>query len=251
MNVIAIVLGLVLIGVAVTDGQERLAGGSKAAVENYPFAAAILYGGRLFGNGAVLGRFFVLTSASALHVTETSGYSVTVGVSNYLQTQMRIQVMQIYRHPEWIGWDDNLAMLATVTIEFSNHIQPIPLAPYSPDDTMLTFVSFGMNSAGTSVQLQHAAFRAMTGSLCHKFLRDGLAAGPINTQRGYCMVTNDSVKKGFFADDSGAPGVSNSQLHAIFAFTTAGGGVEDIGIAMRVPIYKGWIEGTIQRILNS
>uniref|UniRef100_A0A182FD93 Uncharacterized protein n=1 Tax=Anopheles albimanus TaxID=7167 RepID=A0A182FD93_ANOAL len=234
-----------------TDGQERIAGGTDAAVQNYPFAAAILYGGRLFGNGAVLGRFFVLTSASALHVTQTSGYTVTVGVSNYLHTQRRVQVMGIYRHPEWIGWDDNLAVLATGTIAFSDYVQPIPLASHSLEDTLLTFVSFGMNSAGTSVQLQHAAFRAFAGQQCHYLVRHGLAAGPINTGRGYCVATQDSNPKGFFADDSGAPGVSNIQLHAVFAYTVSGGGVEDVGIAMRISKYKGWIEGTIQRILRS
>ncbi|XP_035786281.1 ovochymase-2-like [Anopheles albimanus] len=251
MTVIAIVLSVVLIGAAVTDGQERIAGGTDTSVQYHPFAAAILYGGRLFGNGAVLGRLFVLTSASALHVTETVGYTVTVGVSNYLHTQRRFEVVRIYRHPEWIGWDDNLAVLATVTIEFSNHIQPIPIASYSPDDIMLTFVSFGMNNAGTSVQLQQAAFRALSGSLCYNYVGQGPAAGPINTGRGYCVVTNDIVQKGFFADDSGAAGVANSQLYAIFAFTASGGGVQDVGIAMRVPKYKGWIDDTLRRILNS
>uniref|UniRef100_A0A182JLG0 Uncharacterized protein n=1 Tax=Anopheles atroparvus TaxID=41427 RepID=A0A182JLG0_ANOAO len=126
--------------------QKRQYGGYDVNIRQYPFVVAISLGGQTTGSGAIIAPRWILSSASAFLVPYHDSYKVNVGADAVGGGQW-YQGQMVYQHPEWEGFQDNIALLKTNRkIKFGPTAQPIKLFESNPDgiDNAL-MLSYGEN----------------------------------------------------------------------------------------------------------
>uniref|UniRef100_A0A182ME38 Peptidase S1 domain-containing protein n=1 Tax=Anopheles culicifacies TaxID=139723 RepID=A0A182ME38_9DIPT len=227
------------------QAQERQIGGKDASTLSYPFMVAIAAARKLVGNGAIIESRWVLTTASALQFTQDALYDVQVGADTFNGAGYWYEILRIYRHPEYIGWDHNIALIKLKGhIKYTDTVQPIDLAVEDKDSLEAIMVSYGFNEDGTS-HLREATYTLTADDDCVNFLREDVAKQMIIDQQGYCVFPLPGNTQGQWYNDAGAPLVANEQLHGLFAFAEHEGGANHGSVATRVFKFTTWIQNTI------
>uniref|UniRef100_A0AAG5D248 Peptidase S1 domain-containing protein n=1 Tax=Anopheles atroparvus TaxID=41427 RepID=A0AAG5D248_ANOAO len=228
--------------------QKRQYGGYDVNIRQYPFVVAISLGGQTTGSGAIIAPRWILSSASAFLVPYHDSYKVNVGADAVGGGQW-YQGQMVYQHPEWEGFQDNIALLKTNRkIKFGPTAQPIKLFESNPDgiDNAL-MLSYGENEQGTR-HLRAATYSLTSGPGCLASLPNNDGDEVIKRNQGYCQNAPDGTK-GQWYDDTGAPIVINDspRLVAIHAFRVDNDThYNKVSIAMRVSIYKDFIVNTMK-----
>uniref|UniRef100_A0A182WL51 Peptidase S1 domain-containing protein n=1 Tax=Anopheles minimus TaxID=112268 RepID=A0A182WL51_9DIPT len=227
------------------QAQVRQIGGKDASVINYPFMAAISLARTLMGNGAIIQSRWILTSASAVYFTQDSLYDVQVGADTFKGTGNWYEVLRIYRHSEYIGWDHNIALIQLKGhIKYTSVVQPIDLAVTDTDFLEAVMLSYGFNEQGTA-HLREGTYKLTATDECVNFVIEDIAKNMIRNQQGYCVFPLSSTGQGQWANDAGAPMVAYGQLYGLFAFAEHRGGINQGSVATRVFKFTNWIQGTI------
>uniref|UniRef100_A0A182QD79 Peptidase S1 domain-containing protein n=1 Tax=Anopheles farauti TaxID=69004 RepID=A0A182QD79_9DIPT len=222
----------------------RQVGATDVSVRQYPFMAALTYIRQLVGNGAIIAPRWILTSASAVYATPDSEYDVAVGVDDLDDRNGRwYQVQRIFRHPEFVGWDDNIALvLVRANIESTDTIQPITLGPAVPDTIEVKMLSYGKNNQDTT-HLQEATYTLISDNVdCLRLLDESAAKDVILQKHGFCLIPPPGTEQGQWYNDAGAPMVADGMLYALFAFSENEGGLNVGAVATRITSFVGWIE---------
>ncbi|XP_052898492.1 trypsin-7-like [Anopheles moucheti] len=228
--------------------QVRHIGGRNVAIKDFPFMAAISYANTHVGNGAIIHKRFILTSASAVYFLEESLYYVQVGTNQFLDYGTYYEVNHIHKHPEFVGWDYNIALIHLKgSIKYTDMVRPIALPDTDTATVTAQMLSFGLNEHGTH-SLREADYRLTSDRECISSLTDWLAKRMISDLQGYCVFPIPGQEQGQFFSDAGAPLIVNGQLFGLFAFAEHHGGVNDGSVATRVFRFTTWIQEKIIQI---
>ncbi|XP_050075417.1 trypsin-4-like [Anopheles maculipalpis] len=244
MKLLSVLFALICICSSVS-AQVRQLGGADASVRQYPFMAGVAFARKLVGNGAIIAPRWVLTSASAVYAPQDILFDVQVGADSFLGTGSWYEVLQIYRHPEFVGWDYNIALIHLKgPITYTDTVQPIALATTDRDYLEVIMVSYGTNEEDTQ-HLREAAYTISADDECVAFLTDGLAKEMVIQHRGYCLLPYRGAQQGQWFNDAGAPVVANNQLYGVFAFSEDEGGINEGSVVTRVISFADWIQSTM------
>uniref|UniRef100_A0A182K3Q5 Peptidase S1 domain-containing protein n=1 Tax=Anopheles christyi TaxID=43041 RepID=A0A182K3Q5_9DIPT len=223
------------------QAQTRQIGGKDASIQQYPFMAAIAFARRLVGNGAIIAPRWILTSASAVYAPQDALFDVQVGADTFMGTGDWYEVLAIHKHPEFIGWDYNIALIHLKgPIQYSDTVKPIDLADTVVDQLEVTMLSYGNNEDSTQ-HLREATYTLSTNDECVSFLTDGLAQSMVIEQRGFCVRPVPGTEQGQWFNDAGAPIVASGKLYGLFAFSEDEGGVNEGSVGTRVTSFLDWI----------
>ncbi|XP_049300085.1 trypsin-7-like [Anopheles funestus] len=207
--------------------------------------AAIAYANQHVGNGAIINSKWILTSASAVFFVEEALYYVKVGADSFTSPGFWYEVFHIYRHPEFVGWDYNIALIQLKdNVRYTETVKPIALPGDDPEFFTGKLLSYGQNEHGTR-HLREADYTIVADDRCVNFLTDSSARQMIIDKQGYCLFGHD---QGQFYSDAGAPVVANDQLYGLFAFAEHHGGVNDGSVATRVFKFTTWIQEKMTQI---
>ncbi|XP_053666187.1 chymotrypsin-1-like [Anopheles marshallii] len=230
------------------QAQLRHIGGKDVSINTYPFMAAISYAYNHVGNGAIIDTRWILTSASAVYFLEESLYYVQVGTSQFLDNGYWYEVNHIHKHPEFIGWDYNIALIHLKgNIKYNNMVQPINLPVTDADAVKAQMLSFGLNEHATH-RLREADYMLTADDACVNFLGYYLAKDMIKDKQGYCVFPIPGAQQGQFYSDAGAPLIADGQLFGLFAFAEHEGGINQGSVATRVFKFTSWIQEKIIKI---
>ncbi|XP_035917487.1 chymotrypsin-1-like [Anopheles stephensi] len=226
--------------------QLRQVGGKDVSVRQYPFVAAIAYTRQLVGNGAIITPNWILTSASAVYHYPDSEYSIAVGTDDFHSPANWHEVSKIIRHPEFVGWDNNIAMvLVRDTVKYGDTVKPINIATNSPDTVEVTMLSYGKNEHSTT-HLRAATYTLISDNVdCVGLLKESAAKEIIWRQHGFCLIPPPGTEQGQWYNDAGAPLVAHGELYAVFALAEHEGGLNEGSVAIRVASYLGWIQAVM------
>ncbi|XP_035917172.1 chymotrypsin-1-like [Anopheles stephensi] len=245
MKSISVLFSLTCIACTVL-AQRRQIGGRDTSIRQYPFMAAVAFARQLVGNGAIIAPRWILTSASAVYAPQDALFDVQVGADSFMGSGSWYEVLQIYRHPEFVGWDYNIALIHLKgPIKYSDTVQPIGLATTDTDYIDATMLSYGINEQETQ-HLREAAYTLSADDECVAFLTDWLAKEMITQHRGYCVRPFRGAQQGQWFNDAGAPVVANNLLYGVFAFAEDEGGINEGSVATRVISFADWIQRTMQ-----
>uniref|UniRef100_A0A182S7I9 Peptidase S1 domain-containing protein n=1 Tax=Anopheles maculatus TaxID=74869 RepID=A0A182S7I9_9DIPT len=225
--------------------QNRQIGGTDVSIGQYPFMAAIAFARKLVGNGAIIMQRWILTSASAVYAPQDALFDVQVGADTFMGSGSWYEVLSIYRHPEFVGWDYNIALIHLKgPITYSDTVQPIALTTTDTDYIDVTMISYGINEQDTQ-HLRKAEYTLSADDECVAFLTDSLAKEMVTQHRGYCVRSFRGLQQGQWFNDAGAPLVANSLLYGLFAFAEDEGGINEGSVAVRVINFADWIHSTM------
>uniref|UniRef100_A0A182PPE5 Peptidase S1 domain-containing protein n=1 Tax=Anopheles epiroticus TaxID=199890 RepID=A0A182PPE5_9DIPT len=228
-------------------GQLRQIGGRDVPILEYPFMAAIAFQKQLAGNGAIIGPRWVITSASAVFAPTDSLFDVQVGADSFSGPGSWYEVRAIFKHPEFIGWDHNIALIHLKgPIKYSDTVQPIELADVFIEQFQVTMLSYGINE-NDSRHLREALYDASSNNECVQFLTDGLAKQMVMDQRGFCVRALPGTQQGQWYNDAGAPIVAYGKLHGVFAFAETEGGINQGAVGTRIYAFLDWIRATMAK----
>ncbi|XP_053674466.1 serine protease SP24D-like [Anopheles nili] len=235
-----------LVGLAST--QSRQIGGKDVIVQDYPFVVAITYLRELCGNGAIIQKRWIVSSASSFYNRPFSQYDVAVATDDFRGDATWHEVLNIYIHPEWVGFEHNIGLVKLVTeVSYSVAVQPISIATNDWSRPLdVTMLSYGKNEAG-STHLRAATYTLKTDQTCLQLLQDYNSRDVITLGHGYCLIPPAGTERGQYVNDAGAPVVKDNQLYGLFAFSENSGGVNDVSVATRVTFFTDWIESSIAR----
>ncbi|XP_041773533.1 trypsin-1-like [Anopheles merus] len=230
---------------ALAKGQRRQIGGTDVSIVQYPFVVGILLQRTIIiGNGAILAPSWVLTSASAVFNTPDSEYSIATGSEDLFTPAAQYQVQRIFRHPEFVGWDYNVALVkVSGKIVFGDTVQPIAIATTEPETVNdATMLSYGKNEDGTA-HLRSATYTLISDNDdCVRLLQEYQAKEVIWQHHGFCLIPPPGTQQGQWFNDAGAPLVADGQLYAVFAFAENEGGTNEGSVATRLTSFAGWIQ---------
>ncbi|XP_050072795.1 trypsin-like [Anopheles maculipalpis] len=229
-----------------TQAQIRHVGGKDVSARQYPFVAAIAYMRQLVGNGAIITPKWILTAASAVYHYPDSEHNSGLGADDFHGRADWHEVGKIVRHPEFIGWDNNIAMVQVRgTIQYSDTIQPINIATKLPETVEVVMVSYGKNEHDTT-HLRAAAYSLISDNVdCISLLKEYSAKEVIWQQHGFCLLPPPGTEQSQWYNDAGASMVANGELYAVFAFAEHEGGLNEGSVATRVASFLGWIQNVM------
>uniref|UniRef100_A0A182JD46 Uncharacterized protein n=1 Tax=Anopheles atroparvus TaxID=41427 RepID=A0A182JD46_ANOAO len=197
-------------------GMLRMYGARDASITQYPFMAIVAHDRFLVGNGAIVAPRWVLTAASTLLNPGDIGYSAVIGGDN-LSTGSRYDADHVYKHPEWVGNEYNIALLhLSRSIHYGLNVQPIGIVISNPATIAVTILSFGENEQGSS-HLQESEYILTSDKSCTDRLREALTKETITNGRGYCVVSPPGTEHLFSWNDVGSPVIANNELVALFS----------------------------------
>ncbi|XP_053664030.1 collagenase-like [Anopheles marshallii] len=237
--------------VTIVQPLTRQVGGKDVSVRQYPFMAAIAYARQLIGNGAIITPKWILTSASAVYLSPPSEYNIVLGATDFYGHAKWFEVWNIFKHPEFVGWDNNIAMvLIRGHVQYSDTIQPIDIGMLWPETIEVTMLSYGRNEDDTT-HLRGATYTLISDNIeCVSLLKEYMAKEIIWQQHGFCLIPPPGTQQGQWFNDAGAPIVAHGKLYAVFAFTEHEGGVNEGSVAMRVASYLGFIQSVMFRNIS-
>ncbi|XP_053674468.1 trypsin-like [Anopheles nili] len=249
MNAKLVLLGVIFgLFARSTNAQHRQIGGKDVSVQEFPFVVAITYLRELCGHGAIIDRRWIVSSASSFYNQPFSEYNVALDTDDFNGIANWQEVENIFVHPEWIGWDHNIALVKLKQeLTYSGTIQPINI-PTSDTSRPLdvTMVSYGTNEESTT-HLRGASYTLKTDESCLKLLQDFSAKDVITLGQGYCLIPPEGAERGQYANDAGAPVVKGDELYGLFAFSENTGGVNQVSVVTRVMFFTDWIQSSIAK----
>ncbi|XP_053674467.1 trypsin-like [Anopheles nili] len=229
-----------------TCAQHRQIGGKDVTVQEFPFVVAITYERELCGHGAILDRRWILSSASSFYNQPYSEYNVAVATDDIEGDASWHEVDNVFLHPEWVGWDYNIALVKLKDeVTYSGTVQPINI----PNDDSnipldVTMLSYGKNEDGTS-HLRGATYTLKTDESCLSLLSNSASKDVITEGHGFCLIPPEGSEQGQYFSDAGAPVVKGDELYGVFAFSEDKGGVNKASVATRVRFFADWIQSSI------
>ncbi|XP_041769694.1 trypsin-7-like [Anopheles merus] len=245
MRPITVLLGVHLLSTFLLGLVQAQSGVAEASIYQYQFVVAITYARQLHGNGVILSKRWILSSASTFYRYSFTEYTVAVGAEDYQNEATWYEVEHGYKHPKYIGSDYNIAVvLIRGSIEYSSRVQPIHLPASNPDGVAAaTMLSFG-GSDERQAHLRQVKLVLTTDQSCIDQQADFRAKQYIWDGVGYCALPEpDRTTNDLWHTATGAPIVADRVLYAVFAKHEAGDhrGQE---VATRIWHFKDWITTT-------
>ncbi|EDO63736.1 AGAP005790-PA [Anopheles gambiae str. PEST] len=244
MRSVTVLLVVLLIAFLLGLGQAQN-GVAEASIYQYQFVVAVTYGRQLHGNGVILSKRWILSSASTFYTYPFTEYTVAVGAEDYQDQATWYEVEHGYKHPKYIGSDYNIAVvLIRGSIEYTSRVQPIHLPTSNPDGVeAATMLSFGRGSEEHQSHLREAKLVLTTDQSCIDQQADFQAKQYIWDGVGYCAQPEPGTTNDLWHIATGAPIVADRVLYAVFAKHEASDhkGQE---VATRIWHFKDWITTT-------
>ncbi|XP_053674469.1 trypsin-7-like [Anopheles nili] len=232
-----------------TKAQHRQVGGEPVVIRDYPFVAAIGYLQEYCGNGAIIQRRWILSTASTFYKQPYWQYDVAVATDDYRDDHKWYEVDKVYTPSDWVGWDHNIALVKLKEdLVYSVVVQPINMADEDwirPLD--VTMLSFGTNEDFTS-HLRVATYTLTTDESCLDWIDEASRKESIYLGHAYCLIPPDFTSRAVYYNDVGAPVVKDNKLYGLLAYTKHDGAPSDVAIVTRVPFFKSWVESNMIRL---
>ena len=201
------VLGLIAAGLLAVTPAYAIKGGRTADTNKWKWAVALLYDGDFECGGSLINRRWVLTAAHC--ATEHPSRITAVVGSHNRNAGTRIDVVRVYRHPDWQGRTHDVALLRLASPA------PAELGMVSvpdnaihnriaPAGTTATAVGWGNESPGSftsPVALRQVDLPLEPASQCRSVF-----STLYDANAHLCTQTSD---KGICVFDSGGPLVVN------------------------------------------
>lgn len=212
--------------------EERIIGGQPIGIEEAPWQVSIQRDGKHLCGGSIYSADIIITAA---HCVQGQGYQVRAGSALKNSNGSVVDVAAIRTH-EGLGNDIAIVRLSK-PLEFTNQVQPIPLAKTNPPPGSIAFVSGWGSSSYYShpIDLQGVNLYIQWPYYCGLTEPSRICAGSFG--RAAC--------KG----DSGGPLVFDQQLVGVVS-----GGTKDCtysSIYTSVPYFREWILNAIDEIMSA
>uniref|UniRef100_U5ERX9 Putative trypsin-like serine protease n=1 Tax=Corethrella appendiculata TaxID=1370023 RepID=U5ERX9_9DIPT len=201
-----------LIGVAVAGYTNRIVGGQFAEENQFPFQVALLRRGRLFCNGAIVHRRFVLTAAHCLfagdEMFEAENIKVLYGTNKITSGGKYNRVEKIYVHEDFEGYQNDIALIEMKKdFVFGESADYIRIRNETVEEgTEVSVTAWGR----TNFQLQYNKMTTESESDCSENLADDFNAN--------LLCLNGKVNTGVCFGDDGAPAFYNFELVGIASY---------------------------------
>ncbi|XP_041972817.1 trypsin-1-like [Aricia agestis] len=111
--------------------DNRIVGGEEADIIDYPYQVSFIVNNSYFCGGSIISENYILTAAHCAQDVDPSTVVLRAG-SSFRRNGTIIPIAEVTPFPDYDNppFDKDVAVMKTVDpIEFSDTIQPIPLAP--------------------------------------------------------------------------------------------------------------------------
>ncbi|XP_016957100.1 trypsin alpha [Drosophila biarmipes] len=240
-----------------TTGDGRIVGGEVTTIGEFPYQVSVQLNGQHICGGAVIAHNFVLTAAHCFEVAlSSSDYTVRVGSSEHAGGGEVLSLRQVITHGDYNpqSHDNDLALLIlNATLNFTEHLQPVPLATLMDPptaNTRLVVTGWGYQAeeeggvsgeVGVSPELRFVDVDLVDSDQCRRAYRHVL---PI-TQRMVCAARpgRDSCQ-----GDSGGPLVGfpaeegPARLYGIVSWGLGCANPNYPGVYTKVAAFRNWID---------
>ncbi|EDW51740.1 trypsin alpha [Drosophila sechellia] len=218
--------------------EERIIGGQPIGIEVAPWQVSIQrYGGHLCG-GSIYSAEIIISAAHCFSDLNAQEYQVRVGSALNNSNGSVVEVAAIKIHENFERLENDIAIvLLSKPLEFTNQVQPIPLATTNPSPGSTAFVSgWGTTSYESHpTHLQGVNLYIQWPYYCGLTEQSRICAGSYG--RTACN------------GDSGGPLVVGQQLVGVVS-----GGSEDCtysALYTSVPYFREWILNAIKQIMSA
>ncbi|KAB0793239.1 hypothetical protein PPYR_12859 [Photinus pyralis] len=196
---------IALAWISVESFEQRLIGGQKAKISDFPFYASIrIYPNRYACGAAIIDRFWVMTAAQCVYSVHPSSLVVVAGTSSLNETGDRYGVHSVHVHPLFnaaMKTNDTALLRLTRSVVYSKNVSSIALATDSlPGGKTLELCGHGATQypfTNMSVPLMSVELKSITNAQCSAALNR-----PITK---YNLCTKGKTTKGACVGDVGGP----------------------------------------------
>ena len=203
----AVIVGVLLAGLAFAPPSNAIVGGSTVPNGAYPFMASVQDGGFHFCGGSVIASTWVLTAAHCVPDGNASGLSVVVGTNNTSNgSGTRIAVSHVFVHPNYASNSVFDAALLQLASAVPASVTPITLSNATNDNleadgAPVTVAGWGDNNPVTlgllaGPTLMEAALNVVGDSNC---------MGSTTSTEAITTVCAEKLGKDSCQGDSGGP----------------------------------------------
>ncbi|XP_063537419.1 trypsin CFT-1-like [Cydia strobilella] len=236
--------------------QPRVSSNSSAAIQRFPFTAAILYGPigyfRQVCGGSVLTPNAVLSAASCFdnqgRPNPVSQYRVRAGSAQPNAGGSVVSVLLITLHPSYNyrTLQADIAVLRVATLTYSAAVQPVAIAGANynvTDNDSVLVIGWGQNQT-VSAELRNTLRYVQQNVVNHSYCKALLGYEGLNVTEG--MLCTGRANGEFCGSDYGGPVVhaANNVLVGVAAYSYRCGERRYPSLSTRVSAYTHWIVNT-------
>ncbi|CAK1602564.1 unnamed protein product [Parnassius mnemosyne] len=241
---------------AAPERQQKIIGGTNTTIEKYPFAASLLYSRNLFiykqsCGGTIISSGSILTAAHCVFGDTRDRWRIRVGSTLANRGGTVHKPYQIITHPNYNGrtHDNDVAILRTVNISFSNRVRAASIAGSSyilRDNETVWAVGWGRTSVGgsTSEELRHVQVWTVNQATCRNRYAE---LGKTVTDNMLCSGWLDVGGRDQCQGDSGGPLIhvitqSHSAIVGVCSWGEQCALARYPGVNARVSRFTSWIQ---------
>ncbi|KAH8316706.1 hypothetical protein KR067_013766, partial [Drosophila pandora] len=227
----------------------RIVGGQDTSILQYPYQISMRLRGNHRCGGTVVATNIIVSAAHCVNtLTTVANLTIVAGstrIWNVEDKQQELAVRQIIIHPNYRTLNndyDAAILILDGDFEYSDAIQPIPLATERPEhDTEVVVTGWGTTSEGGNISniLQEVFVNVVENTECKK------AYSFMLTSRMLCAAVTGGGKDAC-QGDSGGPLVLNNELLGIVSWGTGCARESKPGVYCSVPDVHDWIEEKIE-----
>ncbi|CAK1602324.1 unnamed protein product [Parnassius mnemosyne] len=250
-TLLLLALGLAAVA-AVPKNPQKIVGGSTTTVEQYPFAAALLYsrsGASYFQacGGTVLNNRAVLSAAHCFVGDRPNNWQMRLGSTWASSGGQVYRTNQIISHPNYNSRtnDNDVAILrSSSTFSFSNSVRAASIAGsnYNLGDNQAVWaIGWGTTSVGgrPSEQLRHVQIWTVNQATCRsRYAEVGLTI----TDNMLCSGWLDVGGRDQCQGDSGGPLIHNNVIVGVCSWGNQCALARYPGVNARVSRFTSWIQ---------
>ncbi|XP_044730987.1 trypsin-1-like [Chrysoperla carnea] len=236
----------------IANTKNRIIGGQETKVNQYPWMALLMYGGRFYCGGSLINNRYVLTAAHCVHGFRKERISVLFlehdrFTKNETQTISR-KIKRIIRHEAYstLNYDSDIALLKLdEDVEFSELFRPVCLPELGRSFTGIEGVVTGWGTVeqygDLAVKLNEVTVPIMSNKECRK---TGYGEKRI-TENMLCAGFPEGEKDACQGDSGGPLHVVNNTIHSVVGIVSWGEGCAQKnypGVYTRVNRFITWIK---------
>ncbi|CAK1602326.1 unnamed protein product [Parnassius mnemosyne] len=248
-----VLLALCLAAVlAVPVKEEKIIGGSVTTIEQYPFAASLLYTWNLSTyrhacGGTIINNRSVLTASHCFGGNSPSRWRMRLGSTWTSSGGTVYNSAEIIRHPNYdrLTLDNDVAVLrAASTFSFSNSVRAAGIAGANynlADNQAVWAIGWGATEIGGSVsdQLRHVQIWTVNQATCRSRYAE---VSMTITDNMLCSGWLDVGGRDQCQGDSGGPLIHNNVVVGVCSFGEQCALARYPGVNARVSRYTSWIQ---------
>ncbi|XP_017470481.1 PREDICTED: serine protease SP24D-like [Rhagoletis zephyria] len=217
--------------------SPRILNARVAGSGQFPYQVSVRVGGQHNCGGVIISQIYVLTAAHCVYSFRTSQLTVQAGSINRTEGGVVAGVSKITPHEEFYFYNNDIALLKlNISLEYSDLIQPIPLAAILPPaGVQVTVSGWGrIREAGplSDTLLYARNLFVLKTEDCSKFVGS-------STLQILCL--QKVLGNGICDGDDGGPAVYQGFLIGIASYNSNGCGNNNPDGFTKIPYFKRWI----------